>query len=172
MVNGMDNSNLDNVTIAETHRKTVPGNILGAGNSPLTLVFTHAPEIPAGMSSIVKLEYPGASTTAIKALDSGDSGLGIIIENPEPELDPQRIEAFKTVGFSTKGAVKAAIMEHYGQVAQSLAGQFFKSSQGDAPDLHVRSVVNEDGTYTVERARILMTGKANGHPFWRSGGNL
>jgi len=170
----MDKSYLNNSTVPETHRKTVPGNMLGADNLPLTLVFTHAPEIPAGMHGHVVLEYPGASTTAIKALDSGDSGLGIIIENPTPEIDPQRIKAFKDAGFSAKGAAKAAIMEHYSRVAETLAGQFFKSSDGGTPDLHVRSIVNEDGTYTVERARILMTGKVNGHPFWRpqGGGNF
>lgn len=154
-------------SFAETHKKTLPGSLFGAGDTSLTLTFTQAPLLPEGCMGLLDLSPEGACTTYLTPLPHGQANLSVMVENPILPVNLDDLAMLQNdLGISKESAQHMIMLSQCGELGKSIAQHFFLSARDIEPTLRIRPVVDPDGTTHVQHLQILMTGKPNKHPYW------
>lgn len=158
-------------THAENHFKNVPGHMFGTGDTPLRMQFSQAPLLPEGCTGIIEVVAGDGAEPLLAPLGHGQSCLSVTIENLDLSLKPEDIQKLQDELQIPMASAQHMLMVHEcDQLAQSIARQFFNSAGNIDPTLHVKPVIESDGTVRAQHLQITMTGRANKHPFWNPHG--
>lgn len=157
-------------TISEHHFRTVPGSMFGASATTLKMQFAQA-QIPEGYTGILELAPHGTEEPASTPLSPGKSCLSVTVENLKLEINPADVRKLQDkLNIPQKSAQHLMVVHSCDELAKSIARHFFHSASEIDPTLRVRPVLGNDGSVGAQNLQIVMTGRANKHPFWSPNG--